>query len=275
LSFVSDFVLRISDLTKFSTKPEISKDVNMADEKIILVTGASRGIGRAIALRLARPGAVLLLNHYDPHPEAAEQTLKEIQEKGAAGRILYFNVADFQETQARVEEMLKEYGRIDVLVNNAGITRDTLLMRMKEADWDLVLQVNLKGVFNCTQAVLRPMIKNRSGKIVNITSVVGAIGNAGQANYAASKAGVIGFTKSVAKEAAGRGINVNAVAPGFIDTEMTAVLSEAVRQEFLRSIPMGRSGQPEEIAELVAFLVSEASAYITGQVIHINGGLYM
>jgi 3-oxoacyl-[acyl-carrier protein] reductase len=247
----------------------------MADEKIILVTGASRGIGRAIALRLARPGAVLLLNHYDPHPEAAEQTLKEIQEKGAAGRILYFNVADFQETQARVEEMLKEYGRIDVLVNNAGITRDTLLMRMKEADWDLVLQVNLKGVFNCTQAVLRPMIKNRSGKIVNITSVVGAIGNAGQANYAASKAGVIGFTKSVAKEAAGRGINVNAVAPGFIDTEMTAVLSEAVRQEFLRSIPMGRSGQPEEIAELVAFLVSEASAYITGQVIHINGGLYM
>jgi 3-oxoacyl-[acyl-carrier protein] reductase len=247
----------------------------MAHEQIILVTGASRGIGRAIALRLARPGAVLLLNHYDPEPAAAEQTLAEVQARGAQGRILYFNVAEFQETQARVEEILKEFGRVDVLINNAGITRDTLLMRMKEADWDLVLQVNLKGVFNCTQAVLRSMIKNRSGKIVSITSVVGAIGNAGQANYAASKAGVIGFTKSVAKEAAGRGINVNAVAPGFIDTEMTAVLSEAVRQEFLRSIPMGRSGQPEEVAEVVAFLASEASAYVTGQVIHVNGGLYM
>ena len=148
-------------------------------------------------------------------------------------------------------------------------------MRMKEEDWDLVLTINLKGVFNCTQAVIRSMIKNKSGKIVNVASVVGAIGNAGQSNYAASKAGIIGFTKSVAKEVAGRGIQVNAVAPGFIDTEMTAVLSEQVRQEFLKSIPMGRSGQPEEVAELVAFLISEASNYITGQVIHINGGMYM
>jgi 3-oxoacyl-[acyl-carrier protein] reductase len=247
----------------------------MADEKIIFITGASRGIGRAIALRLARPEAVLLLNHYDPDPAAAEETLRQVEARGARGQISYFNVADGPETQSRVEELLKEWGRIDVLINNAGITRDALLMRMKEADWDLVLSVNLKGVYNCTQAVIRSMVKNRSGKIVNITSVVGAIGNAGQSNYAASKAGVIGFTKSVAKETAARGLNVNAVAPGFIDTEMTAVLPEAVKQEFLKSIPLGRSGQPEEVAELVAFLVSEAAGYITGQVIHINGGMYM
>jgi len=245
------------------------------DQRVILITGASRGIGRAIALHLAGPGVVLFLNHYDPDPDMAQQTLGEIEAKGAKGKICYFNVADFQEVQTHIEGLLKEWGRIDVLINNAGITRDTLLMRMKEEDWDRVLTINLKGVFNCTQAVIRSMIKQKSGKIVSLASVVGAIGNAGQANYAASKAGVIGFTKSVAKEVAGRGIQVNAVAPGFIDTEMTAVLSEPVRQEFLRSIPMGRSGQPEEVAELVAFLISSASNYITGQVIHINGGMYM
>ncbi len=247
----------------------------MSEQKMILITGASRGIGRAIALRLAQPGVVLLLNHYDREPDAAEQTLQDIVERGAQGKIYYYNVADFQETQAQVEGMLTEWGRIEVLVNNAGITRDTLLMRMKEEDWDLVLNINLKGVYNSTQAVIRSMIKNKSGKIVNIASVVGAIGNAGQSNYAASKAGIIGFSKSVAKEVAGRGITVNAVAPGFIDTEMTAVLPAPVRQEFLKSIPMGRSGQPEEVAELVAFLISGAAAYITGQVIHINGGMYM
>ena len=245
------------------------------DQQVILITGASRGIGRAIALTIARPGAVLLLNHYDPTPDMAEETLRAVEAKGAKARICYFNVADFQEVQGQVENLLKEFGRIDVLINNAGITRDTLLMRMKEEDWDRVLSINLKGVFNCTQAVIRAMIKQKAGKIVNVASVVGAMGNAGQANYAASKAGVIGFTKSVAKEVAARGIQVNAIAPGFIDTEMTAVLSEAVRQEFLRSIPMGRSGQPEEVAELVAFLISPASNYITGQVIHINGGMYM
>jgi 3-oxoacyl-[acyl-carrier protein] reductase len=248
----------------------------MNDEnRVILITGASRGIGRAMALHLAGPGTVLLLNHYDPDPAMAEQTLSEVEDRGAKGKICYFNVADFQEVQAQIDGLLKEWGRIDVLINNAGITRDTLLMRMKEQDCDLVLSINLKGVFNCTQAVIRSMIKNKSGKIVNVASVVGAIGNAGQANYAASKAGIIGFTKSVAKEVAGRGIQVNAIAPGFIETEMTAVLPEQVRQDFLRTIPMGRSGQPEEVAELAAFLVSKASNYITGQVIHISGGMYM
>lgn len=245
------------------------------NQRVILITGASRGIGRAIALHLARPGVVLLLNHYDPDPAMAEQTLNDVQAKGAQGKICYFNVAKFQEVQSYIDGLIKEWGRIDALINNAGITRDTLLMRMKEEDWDLVLAINLKGVFNCTQAVIRSMIKNKSGKIVNVASVVGAMGNAGQSNYAASKAGIMGFTKSVAKEVAARGIQVNAIAPGFIDTEMTAVLSEPVRQEFLKSIPMGRSGQPEEVAELVAFLVSKASNYITGQVIHINGGMYM
>ncbi len=245
------------------------------DQRVILITGASRGIGRAIALHLAGPGVVLLLNHYDPDPAMAEQTLREVEEKGARGTICYFSVADFQEVQSQTDGLLKEWGRIDVLINNAGITRDTLLMRMKEEDWDRVIAINLKGVFNCTQAVIRSMIKNKSGKIVSVASVVGATGNAGQANYAASKAGVMGFTKSVAKEVAARGIQVNAIAPGFIDTEMTAVLSEQVRQDFLKTIPMGRSGQPEEVAELVAFLVSRASDYITGQVIHINGGMYM
>lgn len=245
------------------------------DQRVIVITGASRGIGRAMALHLAGPGTVLLLNHYDPDPAMAEQTLSEVEARGAKGKICYFNVADFQEVQAQIDGLLKEWGRIDVLINNAGITRDTLLMRMKEQDWDLVLSINLKGVFNCTQAVIRSMIKNKSGKIVNVASVVGAIGNAGQANYAASKAGIIGFTKSVAKEVAGRGIQINAIAPGFIETEMTAVLPEQVRQDFLRTIPMGRSGQPEEVAELAAFLVSKASNYITGQVIHISGGMYM
>ncbi len=245
------------------------------DRRVILITGASRGIGRAMALHLAGPDVVLLLNHYDPEPDMAQETLRDIEAKGAKGKVCFFSVADFQEVQSNIEGLLKDWGRIDVLINNAGITRDTLLMRMKEEDWDRVIAINLKGVFNCTQAVIRAMVKQKSGKIVNVASVVGAIGNAGQANYAASKAGVMGFTKSVAKEVAGRGIQVNAVAPGFIDTEMTAVLSEPVRQEFLRSIPMGRSGQPEEVAELVAFLISSASDYITGQVIHINGGMYM
>ncbi|MEW6185428.1 MAG: 3-oxoacyl-[acyl-carrier-protein] reductase [Thermodesulfobacteriota bacterium] len=245
------------------------------DRRVILITGASRGIGRAIALHLAGPGTILLLNHFDPDPDMADQTLKDVEARGARGKICYFSVADFQAVQSHMDGLLKEWGRIDVLINNAGITRDALLMRMKEEDWDRVMAVNLKGVFNCSQAVIRSMIKNKSGKIVNIASVVGVTGNAGQANYSASKAGIIGLTKSVAKEVAGRGIQVNAVAPGFIETEMTAVLSEQVKEEFLRSIPMGRSGKPEEVAELVGFLVSKASDYITGQVIHISGGLYM
>jgi 3-oxoacyl-[acyl-carrier protein] reductase len=254
----------------------MNEDCFMGEEqRVILITGASRGIGRAIALRLAGPGTVLLLNHYDPQPDMAEQTLRDVEAKGAQGKICFFSVADFKEAQSHIDGLNKEWGRIDVLINNAGITKDGLLMRMKEEDWDRVIAINLKGAFNCTQAVIRSMIKNRSGKIVNVASVSGVMGNAGQANYAASKAGLIGFTKSVAKEVAARGIQVNAVAPGFIDTEMTAVLPEQVRQEFLRLIPMGRSGRPEEVAELVAFLVSSASEYITGQVIHISGGMYM
>ncbi|OGP51376.1 MAG: 3-oxoacyl-[acyl-carrier-protein] reductase [Deltaproteobacteria bacterium RBG_13_43_22] len=245
------------------------------DQRVVLITGASRGIGRAIALQLAGSETVLLLNHYDPEPAMAEQTLRDVEAKGARGKICFFSVADFQEVQSQIDGLQKEWGRIDVLINNAGITKDSLLMRMKEEDWDRVMGINLKGVFNCTQAVIRSMIRNKSGKIVNIASVSGVMGNAGQANYAASKAGIIGFTKSVAKEVAARGIQVNAIAPGFIETEMTAVLPEQVRQEFLRLIPMGRSGQPEEVAELAAFLVSKASDYITGQVIHISGGMYM
>jgi 3-oxoacyl-[acyl-carrier protein] reductase len=185
------------------------------------------------------------------------------------------DVSSYGDVEALFKDILSKYGRVDVLVNNAGITRDTLLMRMSEDDWDTVIRVNLKSVFNCTQAVIRPMIKEKGGRIVSISSVVGQIGNAGQANYVASKAGIMGFTKTVAREVAGRGITVNAVAPGFIDTEMTASLPDKVKESFLRRVPLSRAGKPEEVAEAVYWLCSNGASYITGQIIHVSGGMFM
>ena len=245
-----------------------------ATNRVMLITGGSRGIGRAVALKLARPGDILLINHYDKDDEAARATAAEIEQLGASARLYYFNVGDFAEVERFVGEMVAEFGGIHVLVNNAGITMDSMFIRMKEEQWDRVIDVNLKGVFNCTQAVSRAMIKQRHGKIVSISSVVGAIGNVGQANYSASKAGIMGFTKSVAKELASRNVNVNAVAPGFIDTEMTAVIPDKIKEGFLRNVPMNRMGTPEEVAEVVEFLCSDRARYVTGQIIHVNGGMY-
>jgi 3-oxoacyl-[acyl-carrier protein] reductase len=242
--------------------------------QIALVTGAARGIGREIALALAQPGRTIYINDVVLGEEAA-RTQQEVEAKGAAARLVAFDVADAAAVSQGVDHIVKEGGRLDVLVNNAGIIRDNIIVRMKEAEWDAVLGVNLKGAFNCIRAVSKPMIKQRSGRIINISSVVGVMGNPGQANYVASKAGLIGLTKTVARELASRNITVNAVAPGFIQTEMTEALPEAVRQQMLAQIPLGRFGTPAEVAQAVAFLVSEAAAYITGQVIHVNGGMLM
>ncbi|MBW1981664.1 MAG: 3-oxoacyl-[acyl-carrier-protein] reductase [Deltaproteobacteria bacterium] len=250
----------------------------MADkeQRVAVVTGGSRGIGRAIIMALAEPGLYVVFNHYDPPEDtAAAETIALVQERGCQIEGVRLDVSDYGAVQEFFRDIAKRLGRVDILVNNAGITRDNFLTRMKEADWDAVLAVNLKSAFNCTQAASRYMMKQRYGRIVNIASVVGAMGNAGQANYAASKAGLIGFTKSVARELAGRNITVNAVAPGFIETDMTAVLSEKVKEAFLAQIPLKRAGKPEDVARVVAFLVSEAASYITGQVIHVNGGMYM
>jgi len=241
--------------------------------KVALVTGAAQGIGKAIALLLARNGADLVV--WDINLEKAEETAKEIEVLGRRAIAMKVDVASLEHVERMVEAILEELGQIDILVNNAGITRDKLILRMTEEDWDAVLNINLKGTFNCTKTVVRHMSKQRSGKIVSIASVVGEMGNAGQANYAASKAGVIGFTKTIAREFAGRGINVNAIAPGYIETPMTDVLSEKVKEELRRLIPMERLGKPEDVAEAVLFLVSEASSYITGQVLNVNGGIYM
>jgi 3-oxoacyl-[acyl-carrier protein] reductase len=216
----------------------------------------------------------MVINHYDPDDTEARKAAAEVKNRGAVARVLYFDVSAALEVNQHIDAIISEFGRIDVLVNNAGITMDNLFMRMKDTQWEKVLAVNLTGAYNCSKTVCRAMVKQRSGKIVNITSVVGAIGNVGQANYAASKAGLMGLTKTLAKELGPWGINVNAVAPGFIDTEMTRNLPEKVKTMFLQSIPFGRMGTPEEVADLVAFLVSDQSRYITGQVIHINGGLY-
>ena len=241
--------------------------------KVAMVTGAAQGIGKAVALLLARNGADIIVA--DINLEKAEETAKEIQALGRKALAVKVDVGNLDDVIRVVQTVLEEFSQIDILVNNAGINRDKLILRMTEEDWDVVLKINLKGTFNCTKAVVRHMSKQRSGKIVNIASVVGEMGNAGQANYAASKAGVIGFTKTIAREFAQRGININAIAPGYIETPMTDVLAEKVKEQLRRLIPMERLGKPEDVAEAVLFLVSEASSYITGQVLNVNGGIYM
>lgn len=245
-------------------------------ERVAVVTGGSKGIGRAIIMALAEPGLQVVFNHYDPPDDtAADETINMVQELDCQIEGSRLDASDYDSVQEFLGEVADRLGRIDILVNNAGITRDNFFLRMKEADWDAVLAVNLKSAFNCTQAVVRHMMKQHWGRVVNIASVVGVIGNVGQANYAASKAGLIGFTKSVAREVAGRNITVNAIAPGYIETEMTASLPDKVKEAFMAQIPLGRAGQPEDVAQVVKFLVSEEASYITGQVIHVSGGMYM
>lgn len=246
----------------------------LLDNKIALVTGASRGIGKAIAIALAKSGATVVIN-YAGNINAAKEVESEINAINGKAIIFQADVSNVDAVENMIKAVVEQFGRIDILINNAGITRDNLLMRMKESDWDEVMNTNLKGVYNCTKSISRIMMKQRYGKIVNMTSVVGLTGNAGQANYAAAKAGVIGFTKSVAKEFASRGINVNAIAPGYISTDMTAVLSDEVKKDFEAKIPFGRIGQAEDVAEAVLFLVSDKSSYITGQTINVDGGMVM
>lgn len=242
--------------------------------KVAIVTGGSRGIGRAIALRLASMGATVAIN-YVSKPDAAQETVAAIVAAGGQGGAFKFDVADSEAVNASIKEILDQYGRIDILVNNAGITRDGLLMKMKEESWDQVLDTNLKGAFNCIKAVNRPMMKQRWGRIVNISSVIGFLGNAGQANYAAAKAGLAGLTRSVARELSSRAITVNGVAPGYIDTDMTRDLPEEVTEKIVNEIPMRTMGTVEDVAGAVAFLVSEDARYVTGQFIHVNGGMFM
>lgn len=246
----------------------------MSAKRVIVVTGASRGIGRAIAVEMAGPGCGVIVN-YNSSPQAAEETAAKVEEKGAKAALMRFSVSDPDAVKAAFKEILDTHGRIDVLVNNAGIARDTLLALMKESQWDEVMDTNLKGAFLCSQAVIKPMMRQRYGRIVNVTSVVGVIGNAGQCNYSAAKAGIIGFTRSLAREIISRNITVNAVAPGFIQTDMTLSLPEKAREGLLALIPAARYGTPEDIAAAVAFLASDAAGYITGQVIHVNGGMFM
>jgi len=241
--------------------------------KVAIVTGAAQGIGRAIAEALAHAGADIAVADLDPGRSA--DTVAAVEKIGRRALNIKVNVADANDTKAMAEDVIKTWGKIDILVNNAGITRDALLLRMKEEDWNLVLQVNLNGTFNCTKAVLQPMTKQRYGRIVNIASIVGVMGNVGQANYAASKAAVIGFTKTVAREYASRNVTVNAVAPGFIDTAMTQGLPAEVKEALQKQIPLGRLGTPADIAAAVQFLVSDEAAYVTGQVLHVNGGMLM
>ena len=246
----------------------------LLDGKTALVTGASRGIGRAIALCLAAEGARVAIN-YAGNVKAAEEVKASVEAAGGTAILCQADIADSAAVEAMIADVVKEFGAIDILVNNAGITRDTLLMRMKDEDFAKVLDTNLKGVFYCTKAVAKLMMKKRSGRIVNMASVVGLVGNAGQTNYAAAKAGVIGFSKSAAKELASRGITVNVVAPGFIGTDMTAGLPESVKEKMLTDIPLGRMGEPEDVANAVLFLASDQASYITGQVVNVDGGIVM
>lgn len=244
------------------------------DGKTAVVTGASRGIGRAIALQLASEGANVVVN-FSGSEQKAQQVVEEITGLGVKAIAVQANVSDSESVQNLMNAAIEQFGSIDILVNNAGITRDNLIMRMKEDEWDDVINTNLKGVFLCTKAVTRQMMKQRSGRIINITSIVGVMGNAGQANYVSAKAGVIGLTKTTARELASRNILVNAIAPGFITTEMTYELPEDIKKSMLAQIPLGTLGEPEHIAKAVVFLASEDSSYMTGQTLHIDGGMYM
>lgn len=246
----------------------------MLQGKTALVTGASRGIGKAIALSLAEAGADVMIN-YAGSKAAAEETAEEIRKLGRKAETFQANVADPGQAEAMIKHAFDSFGKLDILVNNAGIARDNLLIRMKEEEWDEVIDVNLKGVYNCLRAVARPMMKQRAGTIINISSVVGVIGNMGQVNYAAAKAGVIGMTKSAARELAARGITVNCVAPGYIETDMTDKLSDDVKKAMLGHIPLSRMGQAREVANVVRFLASDAASYMTGQTLHVDGGMYM
>lgn len=244
----------------------------MLNGKIALVTGASRGIGREIALELAAEGATVIVN-YNGSIGKAEEVVNTIKENGGNAEIYGCSVADYTKTEEMIQYIIKTYGALDILVNNAGITKDGLLMKMSETDFDSVIDINLKGAFNCLKHVSRQMLKQKSGRIINMSSVVGLAGNAGQVNYAASKAGIIGITKSAARELASRGITVNAIAPGYIDTEMTQDLSDAVKEKVLEQIPLRRMGNTKDVAQMVVFLASEKGSYITGQVISIDGGM--
>ena len=246
----------------------------LLDGKVAIVTGASRGIGRSVAISLAKAGAKVVIN-YAGNTAAAEEVKAIIEAAGGQGLLIQADVANEDAVAAMVKQTVDAFGRIDILVNNAGITRDNLLMRMKEGDWDDVMNTNLKGIFMCTKAISRVMMKQKYGKIINMTSVVGLTGNAGQSNYAAAKAGVIGFTKSMAKELASRGITVNAIAPGFINTDMTSVLSNQIKDELITKIPLGRLGSTEDVAAAVLFLVSDSANYVTGQTLNIDGGMVM
>ena len=246
----------------------------MLEGKIALVTGASRGIGRQIALTLAAQGAAVIVN-YNGSAAKAEEVVEEIEKAGGKAEAIQCNVSDFESCKSMMEDIVSRYGRLDILVNNAGITRDNLIMKMSEEDFDAVIQTNLKGVFNCIKHISRQMITQKAGRIINISSVSGVLGNAGQANYCAAKAGVIGLTKCMARELASRGITVNAVAPGFIRTDMTDVLKDNVKEAIIATIPMKTFGETEDVANTVAFLASDAARYITGQVISVDGGMAM
>ena len=245
----------------------------MLKGKIALVTGGSRGIGSSICIELAKAGATVIIN-YSNSKESAQQVLSQIESANGRGEIVQFDVSDFDSVDQSIKDLIDKYEKIDILVNNAGITRDSLFMRMKENQCDEVFDTNIKGVFNCTKSVIRMMLKNQYGKIINITSVVGEMGNPGQVNYSSTKSALMGFTKSLAKELGSKNINVNAVSPGFIETEITDVLSDSIKDKYKEIIPLSRFGQPEDVAKAVLFLASDDSSYITGEVLKINGGLY-
>lgn len=246
----------------------------MSEKRVIVVTGGSRGIGRATAVALSEPGVEVVVN-YRSNPDAAKETAALIEARGGIPHLCPFDIADQEAVKENFKRIVKDLGRVDVLVNNAGIARDNLLVLMKPGEWDDVLNTNLKGAFLCSQAVVKPMMKQRYGRIVNITSVVGVIGNTGQCNYSAAKAGLIGLSRALAREIISRNITVNAVAPGFIETDMTLQMPEKTRESLLAQIPAGRYGTPEDVAAAVKFLASDAAGYITGQVIHVNGGMFM